>query len=378
MNKAQQVLADAMAADPDYTAYGLRVIAGSSAPFTEGLIAEYLGAMNPNTATAAAAAASERGLQAQTEALKTLFGSKQGPPQVEAAHALAKFGDAEALQWLQDEAAAAPSPRVIEALIDAGDEESARAALDKMLASEEQADRDDAYLQLAEIEQPWALEMVLAGLKKEHGEGREQAIRALGRLGDASHAYQIQRFINTRGLVYASIEALGDLGDEKSITDLEKSVQRPETLVQLYAAAALWKLGKGDEASKVLEPLVADEEIAIRMDLAQQLVGIDDPKAIGMLLYLAEDDPDGRVRKIALQGLYDAQGEGVYPALVAGAGDTDYQVAVVALDGLSDHGKVEVADQLVPLLEHENPYVVISAANALIEILNRGAGAPTS
>ena len=222
-----------------------------------------------------------------------------------------------------------------------------------MLASDQQTVRDEAYLLLAEIEQPWALEMVLAGLKEEHGEGREQAIRALGKLGDASHAYQIQRFINTRGLVYVTLEALGDLGDENSIAELEKSVKRPETLVQIYAAAALWKLGKGDEAAKVLEPLVANEEIAIRMDLAGQLAGIDDPKAISMLRYLAEDDADGRVRKVALQGLYAAQGEGAYPTLVAGAGDTDYQVAVAALDGLSLYGKAEVVDQLEPLLDHE-------------------------
>ena len=52
-------------------------------------------------------------------------------------------------------------------------------------------------------------------------------------------------------------------------------------------------------------------------------------------------------------------------------------MAVAALDGLSLYGKAEVVDQLEPLLDHENPYVVISAANALVEILNRGAGAPT-
>jgi HEAT repeat protein len=378
MNRAQQVLGDAMAANPDYTEYGLRVIAGSSAPFSEGLIAEYLGAVNPRTATAAAIAARERGLETQTDALETLFSSKEGTPQIEAARALARFGDAEALAWLQNEAAGAPNSRVIEALIDTGDAETARASIEKMLASDDQSIRDEAYVLLAEVEEPWALEMVLAGLKKEHGEGRQQAIRALGKLGDASHAYEIQRFINTQGLVYATIEALGELGDENSIAELEKSMNRPETLVKLYAAAALWKLGKSEEASAVLEPLIGDEEIAIRMDLAQQLAGIDDDKAISMLLYLAEDDPDGRVRKIALQGLYDGQGADVYPALVACSSDADYQVAVVALEGLSHHGKVDVVDQLEPLLEHENPYLVISAANAMIEILNRGLGAPTS
>jgi HEAT repeat protein len=378
MNRAQQVLGETMAKSAETTEYGLRVISGSSATYGEAIVTGYLGAVNPRTATAAAVAARERGMQAQTEALKTMFNDKVGTPQIEAAHTLATFGDAEALAWLQNEAAGTPNPRVIVALVDIGDAETARASIEKMLVSEDQSIRDEAYVLLSEIEEPWSLELVVAGLKKEHGEGREQAIRALGKLGDASHAYQIQRFINTRGLVYATLEALGELGDEKSIPDLQESMKRPETLVQIYAAAALWKLGKGDEASPVLEPLVRDEEIAIRMDLAQQLAGIEDDKAIGMLLFLAEDDPDGRVRKIALQGLYDTQGAGVYPALVACSADTDYQVAVVALDGLSQHGKVDVVDQLEPLLEHENPYLVISAANAMVEILNRAGGAPAS
>ncbi len=379
MAKAQQILTDSMAADAAHAQYGLRVIGNSSAPATEALITEYLGAVNPETATAAAEAAGDRRLASGTEALKTLFSTKVGAPQIEAARALAKMGDAGALQWLGDQAAGAkgqPSPRVIEALIDVGAYETAREALQKALDSESQSDRDAAYILLADVGEPWAREMVLAGLKKEHGEGRAEAIRALGRVGEAPDAYEIQRFINTLGLVYATIEALGELGDESAVPELKKMAERPEKLVKVYAAAALWKLGKATEAEKIVDPLLQDEDVAIRMELANQLAGI--PGASGRLAFLAQDDPDGHVRTAAVRGLREGDAAAAVPILLECAADPDYQVAVVAIDGLSAGADMAAVETVEPFLQSENPYIAISAANALIEILTRAERAPQS
>ena len=286
------------------------------------------------------------------------------------------MGDAEAIQWLRDQAAGAqgsPSPRVLQALLDVGEYEAARAALETALGSESQSERDLAYILLGDVPEPWAREVVLAGLKKEHGEGREQAIRALGKIGEPADAYEIQRFINTRGLVYATIEALGELGDENAVPELKKMAARPEKSVQVYAAAALWKLGKETEAEKIVEPLLQDEEVAIRVELAKQLAGI--PGAGGRLAFLA-DDPESDVRLAAVRGLREGDLGAVLPFLLERAADPDYQVAVVALDALAEGADMTAVEQIEPLLESQNPYVVISAANALIEILTRAEGAP--
>ena len=149
--------------------------------------------------------------------------------------------------------------------------------------------------------------------------------------------------------------------------------QRPEKSAQVYAAAALWKLGKDTEAEKIVDGLLQDEDPEIRKTLAEQLAGI--PGAGGRLAFLA-DDTDGQVRIAAVRGLREGDVDAVRSFLIERATDADYQVAVVALDGLAAGGDVAVVETLEPLLASDNPYVAISAANAVIEILDRGEEGP--
>jgi HEAT repeat protein len=61
------------------------------------------------------------------------------------------------------------------------------------------------------------------------------------------------------------------------------------------------------------------------------------------------------------------------PTFLRAAGDEDYEVATVALSALAKLGvPADAVAQLAPLLDSGNPYVRLSAANAILT-LERGA-----
>jgi len=62
------------------------------------------------------------------------------------------------------------------------------------------------------------------------------------------------------------------------------------------------------------------------------------------------------------------------PIFVEALSDSSYQVYTSALDNLAGIGTSEILEQLKPFLEDENPYVKMSAANAILAIADRSGG----
>jgi len=379
--KAGQVFAEVTARDPQFTVYALEVAGRSSSQASERFILDHLGANDYQIAYAAARAAFQRPSPAFEEGLRALFSSKGGVVKIEAAAALAELGDEASLEWLREnvmDGSGAPSPRVIRYLASAGDEDSIRPVLEKALASEQQEERDQVYRLLGEIGTPWAVELTLARFDKEKNEGRREAIAALGRAGDESHAARIQKFTNTQGLVFVTLEALGEIGNAKSVPAVRKMLAHDEKAVKIYAAVALWKLGEAADVKKVLDELFVDPDWEVRLRLAERLATVSDPQALGMLATLAEDE-EPKVRMEALRALSRRAAEvGLEPTLVARLEDPAYDVKALALDTLASVGSPGIVDTIVPLMDDENPYVAISAANAVIEILARQTATPAS
>jgi len=377
VQKAEQVLTEVSAGDPQFTVYALEVAARSSSPTTERFILDHLGATDYQVAYAAARAAFHRPSPAFEEALRALFSTKGGVVKIEAAAALAELGDETSLEWLREnltDSSGAPNPRVIRYLASVGEADRVRPVLEQALKSEEREPRDQAYVLLGEIDAPWAVEVVLAGFDTERGEGRREAIAAIGKTGDESHAARIQKFINTKGLVFVTIEALGELGNDKWVPAIREMLAHDEKAVKIYSAVALWKLGKGTEVRKVLDDLFVDPDWEVRLRLAEQLATVKDPQALSMLATLAEDQ-EPKVRMEAIRNLSRRVDEvGIEPILAARLEDPAYDVQALALDTLAAVGVPEVVDSVVPLMDNENPYVAISAANAVIEILSRQTG----
>ena len=378
IRKAQQILTEVTAQNPQFAQYALDVASRSGSGFTAQLIREKLGATDYQVAYAAARAAARRPSPEFEESLRALYASKGGRVKVATADALSGLGDAEAAQWLRDnvqDSAGMPNAAVIRALAAAGEHDVIRPVLNDALGSDQQDQRDQIYSMLGEIDEPYAVALVLAGFDKERGESRREAIVALGRTGDPAHAAKIEKFINTRGLVFVTIEALGDLGNEASIPAIEKMLARSEKPVKVYAAVALWKLGRVAEAEKVIGELFDDSEWRVRMSLAEQLGTVPDSKSLSILAGLAEDS-EPNVRKAAVRALRERVTEGLdfEPILLARLTDTDYEVVALALDALATIGRPTALDAIAPLMDHKNPYVAISAANTIIEISGRDAG----
>jgi len=309
------------------------------------------------------------------EALRSVFANKSGALKLQAAVALARLGDAEALEWLETEISgggAALSLPAVKVLAEHGESEAVETTVRSYMASDSLDTRNEAYAALGEIGQDWATKLLLEGLDNERGEDRQQAIIALGRTGDPAVAKKIVKFHNTQGLVFATLEALGALGNPDTVAAVEAMTTHDEKTVKIYAAAALWRLGDAERAMAVLEPLLQDEDPMLRNLVAEQLEPVAAPEAREWLTRLASD-ADKQVRLSALRSLASAATAEETPVFLRAAEDEDYEVATVALGALAKLGlPPEATTQLAPLLDSGNPYVALSAANALLTLDTAG------
>jgi HEAT repeat protein len=228
--------------------------------------------------------------------------------------------------------------------------------------------RNEGYAMLGAIGQPWATELLIEGLANEHGEDREQAIVAMGHTGDPEMANRIVRFHNTQGLVFATLEALGELGDTRTLPAAKKQTEHEEKQVRLHAAVAAWKLGDAETAIPVLEPLVADEDPAFRGLVAEKLASVEADQAKQWLVALAQDE-DKVVRLSALRSLATTATDADAALFLTASADGEYEIATVALNVLSGlQASPEQIEQLEPLMEDKNPYVALSAAHAILAL----------
>jgi len=374
VGKAERVLKDVLVQDPQFTRYALDIAAHSTSSFSEALILEHLGATDSETVYAAAQAAARRPVPGHEDALQKILSSKIGAVRVQAAGALARLGDEKAANWLEESAEGVPgvpNTEAIRLLILAGrDSPGIQAILRKGLKAQEQEKRDEIYALLGEIGESWSVDLIVEGFEREHGAGRREAIVALGRAGDPARAAPIRRFIGTRGLVFATVEALGNLEDRESIPALQEMLGHPERRLQVHAAVALFKLGMGAEVQEKLGSILTDDDRRIRQALAEQLGSDDSDLGLSMLATLAED-PEPRVREEAVRGLREKDDPRLEQIFLGRVTDSEYEIASLALGALGKVGSASTLDAIEPLLQSENGYVAISAANAILEIAAR-------
>jgi HEAT repeat protein len=371
---AERTFRDAAAEDPSYGTYGVTVAARGSSAFARSVVQEALAADDQRLLEAVRAVAPEPS-EDMRAALEAIYGGRQGALKLLAGSALARLGDAAAVEWLKeqtDTVGGQAQLEVVATLARLGEREAAEQWIRRNMDSDSQQDRDSAYAVLGIIGEEWSRDLLLEGLDHEHGEGRRQAIESLGRSGDASVAPELRPFINTQGLVFATVEALGALGDAESRGALEQLVDNDAPLMRVYAAAALWRIGALDDPEAVLGPLAGDGDARVRATLAGQLEAIDDPRAGAMLQAMAAD-ADPEVRAAVVRALDARGGSDAVPALLGLTGDDDYVVATSAIDALGRLASADAAGELEGLLDSSNPYVRISAACAILEIKSRGA-----
>ncbi len=364
---AREVLAQKSAEDDRYHLYALSIMSDSDAPHARSMILDAIAGENRVAASEAIRGLRQNTDEATRDALRTAFG-KGGSVQALAASVLAVSGDGESIEWLAEQLGQGGLPgSAMAALAATEHSEAVRTSLRGMIWSKSLSTRNEGYAILGEVRAPWALELLLEGLDKEFGQERVEPILALGRVGDPAAAEAIGRWVNTQGLVLASLEALGRLGDWGSLGVIEPMLDHEQPLVRAYAAAAAWHLGAQEAAMAAIPALVSDADPATRRALAEQLLGGAGDEVTAWLSQLASDGDKG-VRAEAYRGLVGRQTSGLVTLLVEGAQDADYEVATIALSGLALAGNASDSAALGPLLESDNPYLAISAAHTVLEL----------
>jgi len=365
-------------ADPTYNqdqhAYVLDVASRSSAPRTGALLLEGAAAKAYNVSSTALHGLMERKVDGGAAALEPVFQEKRGAIKVNAALALAQQGGADAVEWLASALAderQRPGREVAVALARQGKEDEVRAYLAREVAAKDERARDDAYLALGQIGTDWAKFLLLEGLDQEHGERRQAAIVGIGLTGDPALVPKVVKFINTQGLVTATIEALGRLGGPVATKNLKGALGHDEPLVRAYAVDALLRGEEPDAAREALVALQHDPDPGVRQLIALRLADVDRDLAREALAALARDEDRG-VRLEAMRGLLRRGTPADVALFTEAASDPDYQVQAVALEALGRVAGPEVVSAtLEPLLEADNPYVRIAAAAAIVEIDGR-------
>lgn len=375
IRQAESTCRETMAEDPQYAAYAVAEAAASESSLASEIVRQAIDSEDFDQSLAAV-----RGLADDPDAddqalLKQAFDQKKGPVRLWAAIGLGRLGEAEAIEWLESQLTELGGPiRSDAALVLArqGKSDVVKDMLSGMIGSDDQAVQDEAYGILGRIGDPWAVEMLLAGLKGEHGEARREAIAALGRTGDREAAMKIARFANTQGLVFATLEALGEMGHPDTKPTVQAMMKQEEPLAKVYAGVALWKLGGVADPLTAIGPLTGSPDAGVRRALAEQLGSIeDDTGSVQLLIALLEDQADADVRLAAARSLRTLNPEGIAPYLVTAASDADYRVATTALAALRGSNDEAIPEQLLPLLDHENPYVRVSAAMTVLDVRER-------
>lgn len=369
VSRAREVLAEKTAEDSGYHVYALSIMAGSQAPHAKTMIREAISGEDRVAATEAIRGLDGAADEETLAALRAAFGNS-GSVKAQAAAVLAGSGDAEAIAWLSDQLGQGGHvlpTSAMAALAGTEHAEAVRLSLRGLIWSKDLSTRNRGYAMLAEVRAPWTVQLLLEGLDKEFGRERVEPIVALGRVGDPSAADAIQGWVNTQGLVLASLEALGRLGDAGSLAAIESQLDHEQPLVRAYATAAAWRLGAHDAAMAAMPSLVADEDPVARRAVAEQLSGAEGDEVAAWLSQLAADG-DKDVRAEAYRGLVGRQGSGLVARFVEGAQDADYEVATIALSGLAQVGDASQSAALAPLLESDNPYLAISAAHTILAL----------
>ncbi|MDH3283267.1 MAG: HEAT repeat domain-containing protein [Acidobacteriota bacterium] len=198
-----------------------------------------------------------------------------------------------------------------------GSEECAEQAAEDLSARD--ADRVRAAAEaLAATGGDRARDALRGALKKLRGEKRASVIEALGRIGTAEDVARVVPFARYTVYVLAVIRALGDVGGDEAIRELQKYLSTNDPLAALEAAGALLKArGPSEDVLSVLDASIASDRKELRFLSARLLSSAPPRPETEVLLARLVGDADAQVRREALNGLTRGVSESSFPAVQA-------------------------------------------------------------
>ncbi len=214
-----------------------------------------------------------------------------------------------------------------------GGETAAVAELVDLLAVAENNVNGRAYQILVDLGDR-AVPMLLAKVDSPDREQREHVIAALGNLKVKAALPAIIKVLGepALGRRYVAAWALGEIDDPAAIPALVGALGDPDAEVRKYATRSLIKFNR-QAVPALLAALPAASDLA-GAGMVRALGDIADPAALDALLALV-DGPNRREVFTALGKLRDPRAES---ALIAGLGDSDWQVRMNAAMALGPIG----------------------------------------
>jgi len=305
--------------------------------------------------------------ETETQDLARALRSRNADTRYEAAVALGKRGEAEAVAPLQ-EALSDPEPGVrwvaMEALGAIG--HPALHTLISLLSSQDVDTRWGAAIALGDIGDTEAVGPLAAALEDEDRYVRTRAALALAAIGDP--AMDALRTVVDAGSVearWAAALALGKIGSEAGVSMLAPLLSDPDTGVRWKAVEALGAIG-GEGVVPHLVTALGDADEEVRSQAAAALAAQGAP-AVGALI-----DALGR-RECwfgAVEALRGMQ-EGTNPALLAALERKNRWARIGAAMILGERGDQRGVDALLAALSDGDPDVVDAAREILTVSLKK-------
>jgi HEAT repeat protein len=328
------------------------------------------------------------------ESLRAALSDSAQEVRERAAEALGRVGDTRAVEALIvafDDSAQEVRRRIAEALGQLGDTR----AVEALIAALKDSDafvRGEVIQALGKLEDKRALISLVASLKDSNHEVRLRAAEALGRLGDKGalkpliaalgDSREEVRLCATRSLGQIwelpaltqlgsrswqnrlkAAEALGELGEPRSVRPLIAALNDSHPQVQSAVAAALGKIGK-----PAIQPLILalrDSNERMRARAAKALGGLGDTRVVESLIGVLKD-ADASVRGEVVDALGRLGDPRAVEPLIGALKDSNKRVRSTAAEAL---GKLEGAavDSLLIAIKNSDEQLRSGAAKALGE-----------
>ncbi len=237
----------ASAARSDKTVRALRALEGASGHLAVADIAERLHDPDPEVREEAARALGRIGAAEAIDPLVQRLRDPESTIRPEAAQALGQIGDARAVPALR-EGLADPLPEVRDACARALDRIDRPHTVLPALKALRTLDDDPGALKV---------EDVIGRLDDPDAEVREEAARALGRIGSAAAVEALVRHLRDPASTIRpeAAEALGRIGDPRAVPALIETLSNPSPEVQDACARALGDIGGRESVCHLLELL---------------------------------------------------------------------------------------------------------------------------
>ena len=218
------------------------------------------------------------------------------------------------------------------------------------------------------LDNPRAVEIILALLNDRHLDVRTEAAAALGAIGDPRAIEPLIAAIKDDGpevRVQATI-ALGNIGGSRAMEELIAALDDDLWRVRAMAARSLGSF-EDPRSFDALMKALKDEFPNVRARAAEALAEMNDPRAIEPLM-AALKDKNSYVRWHVVDALKELAGPRAVEPLIATLSDEDHITRRRSIYALGELKDARAVKPLIDLLEDEDHVIRMDAREALRNI----------